>query len=397
MTQNPPANGLRIAISAGEVSGDQHLSHVVAALKISAPETTIRGMAGKRCADAGAELVVDCFRHGATMGFSELLKPLRSLFHSFFAMRKLLMEWKPHLLILVDYPDFNLRLARYAKKLGIKVLYFVPPKVWAWRSGRVETMKQCIDHIAAIFPFEKDFYAARGIAAVSYVGNPLSGKCALQAQQPSSSSRIVIMLAGSRVAEVERILVPMLRVFERLLKGDPELSGVVVSAPNMDPSRLREQSNGAVSSQAASRITWVSRDAMEVMAEGFVGMLKSGTCNLEAAMAGLPFVSVYSGSRVAQFFVRRLVTLKEYSPVNIIRSGTVRELMQVSLNEDTLFSYVSEISRAGKERDSIIAGLSEVRERLSGSESRPLFDGTHTVAERVSRLAMHLCEREVHV
>ena len=397
MIKPPPTSALRIAISAGEVSGDQHLSHVVAALKLSAPQTTIRGMAGKRCADAGAELAVDCFRHGATMGFSELLKPLRSIFHSFAVMRKLLREWRPHLLVVVDYPDFNLRLARYAKGLGIKVLYYIAPKVWAWRSGRVETMRRYVDHIAAIFPFEKDFYAARGVAAVSYVGNPLSGRSTVQSQHSSDSSKSVVMLAGSRRAEVERILVPMLRVFERLLKEDPELTGVVVSAPNMDPCQLREQSNGVLSSHAQSRVTWVSRDALEVMGEGFVGMLKSGTCNLEAAMAGLPFVSVYSGSQVAQFFVSRLVALKEYSPVNIIRSGTVRELMQVSLNEDTLFSYCSEILRPGVSRDAMIVGLTEVRERLSGSDSDPLFEGTNTVAERVTRLVMHLCEGPLHV
>jgi lipid-A-disaccharide synthase len=198
---------IKILLSAGEVSGDQHLARVARAIKASAPNAEIRGMAGKLCEDAGVKIDVDCYRTGAGMGFFELFRSGGKILSSFKTLSNLIKEWRPDLLILVDYPDFNLRLAKVAKRHGVKVLYFIPPKVWAWRSGRVKKISRFVDRVAAIFPFESDFYSKHGYERVTYVGHPLGERAKEVELNSSSQTQELLLLPGSRRFEVERLLV----------------------------------------------------------------------------------------------------------------------------------------------------------------------------------------------
>jgi len=382
---------LRIVISAGEVSGDRHLSKAVAALKAQYPDCEIRGMAGRECEQAGAELLVDCYRSGATMGFAEILKSITKIFASFKTMSKLVREWKPDVLVLTDYPDFNMRLAKVAHRAGVRVVYFIPPKAWAWRPGRVELIKQFVTQVAAIFPFEKKFYADRGYSHVTYVGNPLGDKVTNEWPERDNT---LLMLPGSRKFEVDLILPPMLRVFERLRRERPELKGRVVAAPNMNPEQLSAFARNVVSTTTLEHLSWTHEDALKEMRTARAGILKSGTCNLEGAVAGLPFVSVYSGSWVSKVITFFLVRLKEYSPVNIMRSGTAREVFGVRIDEDALEEAVIEILDDGPRRETMIAALGEVRTMLTSFDIPPGMNHPGTAAERLAHVVVTVARND---
>lgn len=382
---------LRIVISAGEVSGDRHLSNGVAALKALYPDCQIRGMGGRECEQAGAELVVDCYRSGATMGFAEIVKSITKIFASFKTMSKLIRAWRPDVVVLTDYPDFNMRLAKVAHQAGCKVVYFIPPKVWAWRPGRVELIKKFVTHVAGIFPFEKKFYADRGYPHLTYVGNPLGDKVTNEWPERDNT---LLMLPGSRKFEVDLILPPMLRTFERLRRTRPTLKGRVVVAPNMKADALSALARNIASASTLEHLSWTHDDALEEMRKARAGILKSGTCNLEGAVAGLPFVSVYSGSWVSKVITWFLVRLKEYSPVNIMRSGTAREVFGVTIDEGVLEQAVVEILDDGPRRETMIAALGEVRAMLTSFDVPPGMNHSGTAAERLAHVIGSVAQGE---
>jgi lipid-A-disaccharide synthase len=348
-------------------------------------------MAGRECEQAGAELLVDCYRSGATMGFAEILRSITKIFASFKTMSKLIREWKPDVLVLTDYPDFNMRLAKVAHRAGVRVVYFIPPKAWAWRPGRVELIKRFVTQVAAIFPFEKKFYADRAYPHVTYVGNPLGDKVTNEWPERENT---LLMLPGSRTFEVELILPPMLRIFERLRRDRPTLNGRVVVAPNMNSRDLVGLAERVVSAGTIEHLSWTQADALDEMRRARAGILKSGTCNLEGAVAGLPFVSVYSGSWVSKVITSLLVRLTEYSPVNIMRSGTAREVFGVRIDEDALERAVLEILDDGPRREEMIAALGEVRTMLTSFDIPPGMMHAGTAAERLAHVIVSVAQAE---
>jgi lipid-A-disaccharide synthase len=385
---------LRIVISAGEVSGDRHLAKALVALKAAYPDCEIRGMAGKECAAAGAELLVDCYRSGSTMGFAEIVKSLGKIFSSFKTMSALIREWHPDVVVLVDYPDFNMRLAKVAHNAGCKVLYFIPPKAWAWRPGRVELIKRYVDHVAAIFSFEKAFYAERGYTNLTYVGNPLGDRVTSEDRVRTNT---LLMLPGSRTFEVKLILPPMLRVFERLRAERPGLRGRVVAAPNMNPNDLTAMAGLIVSQDTVSALSWAQGDALDEMRSARAGILKSGTCNLEGAVAGLPFVSVYSGSWVSKVITSLLVKLKEYSPVNIMRPGTAKEVFGVTIDEQALERETAKILDDGPERETMKGALAEVQGLLKSFDLPAGMPTSCTAGERLAHVMVSVAKGDVVV
>lgn len=383
---------MKILISAGEVSGDQHLARVVRAIKAHSPGTEIRGMAGKLCEEAGAQLDVDCYRAGAGMGFFELFRSGGKVLSSFRTLSGLCASWKPDLLIVVDYPDFNLRLAKVAKRHGIKVLYFIPPKVWAWRSGRVRVIRRWVDRIAAIFPFEPEFYAQRGVSGVRYVGHPLSERT-VEPERVVERSNTILLLPGSRRFEVERLLVPMLQACEILLRRHPDLKPVVLLAPNISPQWIQELIGDRVSGEVMQAVAWSHEDALVAMSRARVGVLKSGTCNLEGAIAGLPFVCVYSGTLLAKMIVSTFVALREYSPVNIIRAHTVKELIQTALSPEDVVREVERLLVDGADRRAVVDGLAAVSQSLYAADSNASPEWRAcSVSERVAQCVFELVD-----
>jgi lipid-A-disaccharide synthase len=245
-------------------------------------------------------------------------------------MARLIREWRPDLVILVDFPDFNLRLARVARDEGIATLYYIPPKVWAWRSKRIKAFRHTIDRIAAIFPFEPSFHANRSYRHTHYVGHPFVERFRDISRNPDlfrsdhhipARAPIVALLPGSRRAEIARHWEIQRDAFEKLSARYPDLHGVCVVPTEELASRLR-------ASSPSERLTITVGNSDAVLAHASVGVLKSGTCTLEAAFVGLPFVCVYRASPLSAFLARLLVSISEVSLVNIVRPQTVRELLQ---------------------------------------------------------------------
>jgi lipid-A-disaccharide synthase len=368
----------KILVSAGEVSGDKHLAKVISALRAIRPDCVVRGMAGEACRQAGVELDVDCYQAGAGMGFLELFRSGGKVLSSFRILSSLLKSWKPDLLVIVDYPDFNLRLAKIAKRLGVRVLYYIPPKVWAWRKKRVRTIARYVDRVVGIFPFEPQFYEENGYRQVSYLGHPLADEEASRFAVDERDESI-LLLAGSRRFEVERLLVPLLQASERLTRKFPRLKPVVLLAPNISVEWAQSLIAQHISPHFLESIRWSHAQPLEEMCKARVGVLKSGTCNLEGAVAELPFVCVYSGTLFAKMIVSLFVTLREYSPVNIIRPGTVRELMRTKLAPDELAAALEPLINQGSAREQVIDGLRDVAQALKGIQT------AESVAERVAQ------------
>ena len=328
---NAESTAPRILISAGEQSGDQRAAEVIRTLKKSCPNAIFRGMGGDELRAAGVDTVVDSLRSGSFIGLKELYGSVGTILNSFAVMKGLLKEWNPSLLIVVDYPDFNLRLAKAAYPLKIPVLYYIPPKVWAWRKWRVTQLDRYCDVIASIFPFEEQFFRENNSSKIIYVGHPFVDDLPkvqwdrekffkdikLTAVNPT-----LALFAGSRKGEIERNIPTILEAVKILKEHHPELQGIF-AVPNKKICELIRQ--------YTEDTPWLkihTGNPLEALANCDAGILKSGTCNLEAAFLGLPFVAVYRVTGITAFITKRLIRIQEVSIVNIVRSGSVKELLQ---------------------------------------------------------------------
>jgi subfamily B ATP-binding cassette protein MsbA len=309
-------------------------------------------------------------------------------------MAKLIREWRPDLVILVDFPDFNLRLARVARDEGIATLYYIPPKVWAWRSKRIKAFRHTIDRIAAIFPFEPSFHANRSYRHTHYVGHPFverfreiprNHELFRSTHDLPAAAPIVALLPGSRRAEIARHWDVQREAFAKLSARYPDLWGVCVVPTEELASKLRSSS-----SVERLRITVGNSDA--VLAHATVGVLKSGTCTLEAAFIGLPFVCIYRASPLSGFLARLLVSISEVSLVNIVRPHTVRELLQRHCTPEAIVAEVSRILDDSEYRTSMNAALEAVRhsfERPPITENGTLREPL-PAADEVARLVLQV-------
>lgn len=388
----------RVLFSAGDFSGDEHLSRVLQAMRIEHPEVEFRGMAGPstRALGVGTELALEDF--AALMGFVDVVKASPRIFAARRWFKRAIAEWKPNLLIIVDYPDFNLRLARMAKSAGVKVLYYIPPKVWAWRAGRIQAIERLVDKTALIFPFEKPFYKQHGHTRTSYVGHPFSSSLVreddtlreqqlrrefLEAQELDPERPVVAFFPGSRAGEIRRHWDGMLAGLAELHFRMPQIQVLLsVAAP------VRQMVNELVAKSSLA-ISVAEEKNLEILRFSDVGFVKSGTSNLQAAFYELPFVMYYQAGLLAEIIVRLLVKIKEFSIVNIIRPGTIRELLQ---KDATPQKIADELERLLKEpaRSHMKAQLREVHKLLGSCDEDPLFDGCRSAPERAARLALSL-------
>lgn len=387
---------LRIAVSAGEPSGDEHLAHLVSALKrLSICE--LQGMAGQRSRVEGVHTLVDCEVHGSIMGFAEVLFSARSVFHSFTQMVSLLRKWKPHILILVDYADFNLLLAAQAKRLGIPTLYYITPQVWAWRSGRIKKFVKLIDRAAVIFPFEPEVFRVGGYDRATFVGHPfndsINGKDVsmtsredfLRTHGLTSGKRIVSLFPGSRRSEIERLLPSTLLTAEEILRRDPGVEVCLGIAPAV---------RSLVESSAhPSNVRLITGRSIDLLRASDAALLKSGTSNLQAVFTDTPFSMFFKASRLTQFIVDRFVKIKEFSIVNVIRPGSVRELLQESASPSLLADEAVRLLNDKSAIDELRKSFLEIRRALSAFEPLPLFEGTSSAADRTARLVLDTIDR----
>jgi lipid-A-disaccharide synthase len=381
MLDSHPASSPTVAIVAGETSGDHHGAAVIRALKRRRPDITICGAGGDAMAAAGAELVV----HSDTlsmMGFSALFAKLPTIFRAMGRLKKLLTDRKPDLLILVDFPDFNLHLAAKARKLHIPVLYYISPTVWAWRAGRIKKIKARVDHMAVILPFEKTLYEKKQIP-VTFVGHPLLDPISsvpARSSIPSGNGPFTLaLLPGSREGEVTRML-PMMLEAASILKKQirPRSLHVIVSrASSIKPQLIETLTADADLEQL--EITECPVEAIFNRCD--IAVITSGTASLEAALAGTPMVIVYATSALNYALGNMLVNVPHIGLANLIAGKRiVPELVQKEATAENIARHVVHIANDPERYRKMRSDLLNVRHLM----------GNPGVADRVASLAGRL-------
>ncbi len=317
---------MRLAVVAGEASGDLHTADVVRELnKLDASLSTF-GIGGDHLAAAGTEIVHHA-REMGMVGFFNVIRHLPMFRRIFRDLIERLEAEKPDAILLTDYPGFNLRVARQAKQLGIRVIYYISPQVWAWHRRRIHDIARYVDRMIVIFPFEEDFYRRHGVP-VTYVGHPLVEQL-IDVARPATPSAVLrlALLPGSRYAEVEDLLPPMLNAVAELRRKRP-VEAWIVKASTIDRAQVERL-------LTASAVEATVREAAGplAIAEADVALSSSGTAALECAVIGTPVVVMYRLTRATYALAKRLVKLPHFSLVNIVAGKRiVPELLQEEVN-----------------------------------------------------------------
>ena len=351
-----------IMVVVGEASGDAHAARVVTALKQRAPALNISGIGGDKLCAAGMDVTID-FSELAVMGLVEVLKKYRHLKSVFNQMVELLKNQRPDLLILVDYPGFNLKLAKQAKKLGIPVVYYISPKVWAWRKGRVKTIQRVVDKMLVLFPFEVPIYEQAGVP-VNCVGHPLvdAVKRTLTTQQAKEKlglqqdNKVIGLFPGSRRSEVDILLPLMIQAAERIHQQYPESQVVVPLAPGLSRDTL-----GPVLAASPLPIQLIDSDFYELTSACDAIVAASGTVTLEIALLGVPHFICYRVSPVTYKIMRRLVRIPYVGLCNIV---TGKALITEVLQDDVTVERLEEELRDRLTRPDQQAVAEDIRQQV---------------------------------
>ncbi|MFT3746717.1 MAG: lipid-A-disaccharide synthase [Agriterribacter sp.] len=331
---------MKYYIIAGEASGDLHGSNLIKALKKTDHSATFRAWGGDMMEAAGAG-VIKHYRELAFMGFVEVVMNLPAILNNLSFCKKDILNYKPDALILIDYPGFNLRIAKWAKAQGFKIIYYISPQVWAWKENRVKTIKECVDKMLVILPFEKEFYK-KWHYNVTYVGHPLvevideySKKDVDTSSVPSSIQKPVIaLLPGSRKQEILKKLPVMLEVS----KAFPDYQFVVAKAPGQDDNFYKELLSRYPGVKSVSGKTY------DLLLHAKAALVTSGTATLETALFGVPEVVCYKGSPVSYAIAKRVINIKYISLVNLIMDKpVVKELIQHELTVENAVKELNDI------------------------------------------------------
>lgn len=356
---------MKYYLIAGEASGDLHASHLMRALYACDPECDIRFWGGDAMAAAGGTLVRH-YRDTAVMGVAEVASRMGRIVANLAFCRRDLSAWRPDAMILVDYPGFNLKIARFARRHGFKVFWYIAPKCWAHKAWRVRRLRRDVDALYCIFPFELEWFRQRGLAP-RYFGNPLVDGMA-QAEirpldaDPAAAPRIAL-LPGSRTPEL-KFLLPRFAALERLLAADPRFANfrlTVAGAPSMTPADYREFL------PAGSKIELVFGRTRDLLASARAAVISSGTASLEAALAGTPQVVCYGFSRLTWLVARHTVRVPHVSLVNLVLGQRlVPELLQDDASPERIFRELETVLTDGEARTRMLAGYGELRKALGG-------------------------------
>lgn len=328
---------MKYYIIAGEASGDLHGSNLIKELLLLDGDANLRCWGGDLMQQAGATIVKH-YRDLAFMGFAEVIKNLPTILNNIKFCKQDIVDFNPDVLVLIDYPGFNLRIAKWAKQKGVKVVYYIAPQVWAWKANRVKSMKQCIDKMLCILPFEKKYFQENWNWEVDYVGHPLVEVVDNFMQQHSHSSNeklpTVALLPGSREQEIAKKLPIMLSVAEHF----NHYRFVVAKAPGQEDSFyepfLAQYKN----------VSSVRNDTYNLLMQSSAALVTSGTATLETALFAVPEVVCYKSSNISYAIAKRLVKIKYISLVNLIMDKlVVKELIQQQLTTENLIIELNRI------------------------------------------------------
>jgi lipid-A-disaccharide synthase len=355
-----------ILVVAGEASGDQLGGELLRVLRARRPQLQAFGMGGPRLKEAGLDCLFDASEL-SVVGITEVLPRLPRLWRVFRALVKAARERRPALAVLVDAPDFNLRLAKKLHKLHIPVVFYVSPTVWAWRRGRVRQIARDVERMLCILPFEEAFYRPYGVKAV-YVGSPVAARLPAPAEVGvfrralglDAARPTLAVLPGSRAGELRRCLLPLVEASALVAVDHPGLQVVVPLAPGVDGAQvaLAFQRHGLEPVLVRGR-------AAEVVGASDVALVTSGTAALEAGLMLRPLVVVYRVSALSAFLARLLVRVAYVSLVNLLaQRRVIPELLQGALTPANVLAEVRRVWDRGPQRDTMLEGLREVRALL---------------------------------
>jgi lipid-A-disaccharide synthase len=349
---------MKVAVVAGEASGDLHASEVIHELKKLAPLETF-GIGGDLLAAEGMTLL----HHASEMGIVGLFNVLRHLpmFRRVFnELMATIERERPDVVFLVDYPDFNLRVAKRCKELGLRVVYYISPQLWAWRKGRVRHIARYVDRMVVIFPFEEDFYRSHNVP-VTYVGHPLVEQLGDVVKPPREAGVLrIALLPGSRRMEVQSLLPPMLDAVAILRRSESRrVEATVIQAPTITREALQR-----IVDEKGVDVVIVPNDRGEAVAAADVSLSSSGTATLESAVLGTPVVVMYRLSRATYVLAKKLVRLPHFSLVNIVAGRrVVPELIQHDVNGERIAAEVRKLVAPGHYEE-VCAALADVRAKL---------------------------------
>lgn len=347
---------MKYYLIAGEASGDMHGANLIRAIRQLDEHAVFKGWGGDRMKSAGMHLEKH-YRDTAYMGFIEVARNLRTIFRNIDTCQKDIRNTLPDALILIDYPGFNMRIAKWVKDKmpDLRIYYYISPQVWAWKSNRVYTLKKVVDKMFVILPFERDFYQKYDFE-VDYVGHPLiddlEGDAAIDSQE-----KIIALLPGSRAQEIERHLEIMASIFDEY----PEYRFIVAGVSTVDKSLydyvLKKH----------PRLELVMDSSRSVLRKAAAALVASGTATLETALIGIPQVVCYKGSFISYHIAKRLVRIKYISLVNlVVNRPLIKELIQGDLNSRNLKHELDKLLFDDSYRQEIFEGYKAIRRLLGG-------------------------------
>lgn len=359
---------MRYYLIAGEASGDLHGSNLIKGIREIDKDAHIRCWGGDLMKEAGAELVRH-YKEGAIMGFVEVVANLGKLARNLQDCKNDIMEYNPDILILIDYPGFNFRIAEFAKGKGLKVFYYIAPKVWAWKEKRVHRLKKFVDRLFIIFPFEIDYFKKWGIDAI-YNGNPLldsvdNHPSATETRESFSarvgicpSATTVALLAGSRKGEIKYLLPRMISVAKR----HPDYQFLLACAPSME-----REFYDKIIGNGCNNIKLLFGETYAALRHSDAAIINSGTASLEAALIGVPQVVCYGGNEISYQIAKRVVKLKYISLANLIMDkGLFKELIQHDCTPELIDNELDNLLHNNEYRSRMMADYKDVRDILGG-------------------------------
>jgi len=370
-------------IIAGEASGDMHGAGLVRAIRKRSPDAFVFGVGANAMHGEGARIIVDA-RELSVVGLTEVLSKLRTIYRAMGSVKKALYHVRPDLLILIDFPDFNFRVAAAAKKLKIPVLYYISPQIWAWRQNRVKIIKRLVDHMAVIFPFEAAFYRKHGVP-VTFVGHPLLERIPPPSGHVSnrfdSEKPVIGLLPGSREKEVTTLLPVMLQAARRIDRSLPAAKFLVSCSTSIEEDLLE-----AILQQYAGclDVSIVKGPVEPIFQKSAVLVCASGTVTLEAALHGTPTIIVYKISPLSYWMGKRLIKVDYIGIANLIAKKLLMpELIQEDASPETIAETVIRMVREPEKLRQLEKALLGVRDLLGGTGA----------SDRVAKIAFDLIER----
>ncbi len=368
-----------VLIVAGETSADFHGAHLVRAMRKRDPQIFFCGIGGDRLKAEGVRLLMEA-REISVVGITEVISKLPKVFGGISAIKKIFYGERPDLVVLIDFPDFNLHIAKLAKKQGLSVLYYISPQIWAWRSGRIEKIRRYVDQMAVILPFEEAYYQKYNVPA-TFVGHPLLDYYTEQdtaIQTDGCSDRTVGILPGSRRSEIEKNLPVMLAAATRIQEAFPDVRFLISIAPGIDGQWMSQMIAPYRKSVHVKEVVGAVRQVFE---NSTLILAASGTVTLETAIFGVPMIIIYRISGISYRLGRALVNVNHIGLVNIIADErVVPELIQEAANPAAIAREAVDILSNPDRLQQIRQKLKAVRHRL----------GAPGAAERTADIAFNM-------